>query len=267
MKFIVILLLASVAQAQTLGRPAILRDVGIEQKMGAQTPLDVEFSDEAGRPVTLRQYLGKPVILALVYYQCPSLCNLVLNGVVSAVKNLKLKSGVDYNVVAVSFDPRETPEMALAKKRTYLQELGSDAKGASEGWHFLTGDQENSKQLAKAVGFHFIYDSNTNQYVHPSAVMILTPGGRVSRYFYGVSYQPRDVRLGLVEASQGTIGTPVDQVLLYCFHYDPANGKYGFVIMNVLRLGGLLTLFALVGFILIHLRRDFRRYDARRGAF
>lgn len=266
MKFILILMLASVAQAQTLGRPAILRDVGIDQKMGSQTPLDTEFIDEAGRPVTLRHYLGKPVILALVYYQCPSLCNLVLNGVVNAVKNLKLKAGVDYSVVAVSFDPRETPEMAAAKKSTYMQQLGAGG-GASEAWHFLTGDQESSKGLAKSVGFHYIYDSNTNQYVHPSAVMILTSGGRVSRYFYGVDYQPRDVRLGLIEASQGTIGTPVDQVLLYCFHYDPATGKYGLVIMNVLRLGGILTVLALVGFMLIHLRRDFRRYDDDRREF
>jgi protein SCO1/2 len=174
---------------------------------------------------------------------------------------------VDYNVVAVSFDPRETPEMAAAKKRSYMQELGDSAetRSAADGWHFLTAEQEASKLLGKSVGFHFIYDATTNQYVHPSAVMILTPGGRVSRYFYGIDYQPRDIRLGLVESSKGAIGTPVDQVLLYCFHYDPANGKYGLVIMNVLRLGGLLTLAALLGFIVLSVRRDFRAHAARTG--
>ncbi len=246
----------------SLGRPAILRNVGIDQKMGAQTPLDLSFVDESGSPVTLRRYLGKPVILALVYYQCPSLCNLVLNGIVRGVKDLALSPGVDYNVVAVSFDPRETPEMAGAKKRGYMQELAGSRRQASaepsEGWHFLTADQEASKLLAKTVGFRYIYDSVTNQYAHPAAVMILTPEGRVSRYFYGIDYQPRDLRLGLIEASHDSIGTPVDQVLLYCFHYDPATGKYGLVIMNVLRLGGLLTLAALIGFVMFNLRRDFR---------
>jgi protein SCO1/2 len=260
MIFALVVLLASNAYAQILERPALLQNVGIEQKMGAETPLDLAFSDEAGQPATLRNFLGKPVILALVYYQCPSLCNLVLNGVLRSVNDVKLNSGSDYNIVAVSFDPRETPEMAAAKKHTYLQQYNDEDRARREaaGWHFLTGEQEASKSLAKAIGFNYSYDATTNQYVHPSAVMILTPGGRVSRYFYGVEYPPRDMRLALVEASDGGIGTAVDQVLLYCFHYDPAIGKYGIAIMNVLRLTALLTLLALFAFILSSLRKDFR---------
>ena len=240
---------------QLYTRSPLLRSVGIDQKMGAQVPLDLPFTDDAGRDVTLRQYFGKPVILALVYYQCPSLCNMVLNGVVHAVKDVPWNAGKEFDVVAVSFDPRETPEMARAKKQTYLKDYGR--AGAEPGWHFLTGSEKSSVQLANAVGFHFAYDAMTNQYAHPSAILIVTPEGRVARYFYGINYLPRDVRLGLVEASEAHIASPVDQVLLYCYHYDPSNGKYGMVIMNVLRLGGLLTLGTLLVFMFIMLRRDF----------
>jgi protein SCO1 len=257
---IVVLMLlcsAAIAQAQaTFGRPTILRDIGITQKMGAQLPLDLPFADEAGQPVNLRQYLGKPVILALVYYQCPSLCNLVLGGLLRSVKNLQMTAGAEYDVVAVSFDPRETPELAAAKKQTYVKNYGR--AGAEAGWHFLTGPESSSKALADAAGFRYAYDPLSKQYAHASAIIILTPEGRVARYFYGIDYPVRDVRLGLVEASNNRIGTAVDQVLLFCFHYDAANGKYGLMIVNILRAAGILTAGALFTFMIVMFRRDFR---------
>jgi len=266
-----LLLFAGIATAQTYAPPQnqvyapsrLLQTVGINQKMGAQIPLDVPFADESGRDVTLRQYLGKPVILALVYYQCPSLCNMVLNGVLSSAKSLDLTAGKQYDVIAVSFDPRETPQMAAAKKQTYVKDY--QRQRADQGWHFLTGPETSTKALAAAVGFRYVYDAMTNQYAHSSAIMILTPEGRVARYFYGIQYPPRDVRLGLVEASTGKIGTPTDQVLLYCFHYDPTTGKYALVIMNVLRLAALITLGALLTFIFVMFRRDFRAAHLQRG--
>ena len=244
------------AQVQTGWRPALLRSVGIEQKMGAQVPVDTLFEDEAGRPATLRKYLGKPVILALVYYQCPSLCNMVLSGVLRSVKSLSMTAGDEYNIVAVSFDPRENAEMAAAKKVSYIK--GYNRPGAEGGWHFLTGSESSSKALADSVGFHFAYDNVTNQYAHGSAIILLTPEGRVARYFYGIDYPARDVRFGLEEASHRRIGSPVDAVLLYCYHYDPSNGKYGMVIMNVLRLAGFATVAALATFMIVMLRRDFK---------
>ncbi len=254
----------AILQAQIYAPPAptqlssspLLKNVGINQRMGAQVPLDLEFNDETGQLVTLRQYFGKPVILALVYYECPSLCNLVLNGLVRSVKDLSLTAGEDYDVVAVSFDPRETPEMARAKKQTYMKDY--NRPGTEKGWHFLTGDEAASKALADSVGFRFVYDTMTNQYAHGSGIMLLTPEGRTTRYFFGIDYPARDVKLGLVEASHNRIGSAIDQVELYCFHYDPAKGKYGLVIMNVLRLGGLLTLGLLAGFMIVMFRRDFR---------
>jgi len=250
-------------QTQVYAPSRLLQTVGINQKMGAQIPLDLPFADESGRDVTLRQYFDRPVILALVYYQCPSLCNMVLNGVLSSVKALDMTTGSQYEVVAVSFDPRETPQMAAAKKQTYLKDY--QRPGAEQGWHFLTGPETSSKALAAAVGFRYVYDAMTNQYAHSSAIMILTPAGRVARYFYGIQYPPRDVRLGLVEASGGKIGTPTDQVLLYCFHYDPTTGKYALVIMNVLRLAALITLGALLTFMFVMFRRDFRAAHLQRG--
>ena len=247
---------AAFAQVQTGWRPAVLRSVGIDQKLGAQVPVDVPFIDEDGRPAALRQFLGKPVILALVYYQCPSLCNMVLNGVLRSVRNLTMTAGNEYDIVAVSFDSRETPEMAAAKKASYVK--GYSRPGAEQGWHFLSGSAASSKMLADSVGFHFAYDSGTNQFAHGSAIMLLTPEGRVARYFYGIDYPERDVRLGLVEASNRTIGSAVDQVMLYCYHYDPSKGKYGMVIMNVLRLAGIATVSALAVFIILMFRRDFK---------
>lgn len=247
-------------------KPAALRNVGIEQKMGAQVPLDVPFVDEAGKAVRLRAYSGKPIILALVYYQCPSLCNMILNGVVRSVKNLKLTAGHDYQVVAVSFDPHETPEMAAAKKASYLKEYGHP--GSENGWHFLTGAEGASRAVADAVGFHYAYDSVSNQYAHASAIVVLTPEGLTSQYFYGIEYPARDLRLALVEASHDRIGSVVDQVLLYCYHWDPSRGKYGVVIQNVLQIAGLLTLASLVAFMTIMFRRDYhaREIARHRGA-
>lgn len=244
--------------------PAILRSVGIEQKMNAQVPLNLMFNDEHGHSVKFGDFLGKPVILALVYYQCPSLCNMVLNGVVRAVRGLPMNAGDQFNVVAVSFDPRETREMAAAKKQTYLKEY--DRAGGENGWHFLTGPAGSSRTLADTVGFRYSYDSLTNQFAHASAIMILTPEGRVARYFYGIDYPARDVRLGLEEASEGRISSRVDQVLLYCYHYDPAQGKYGLVVMNVLRLAGMITVACLAGFMILMFRRDFRRAPHPGGA-
>jgi protein SCO1/2 len=246
----------AIGQVQTGWRPTLLKSVGIDQKMGAEVPLDMPFADESGKPVTLRQYAGKPVILALVYYQCPSLCNMVLNGVLRSVKNLPMTAGDQYDIVAVSFDPRETPEMAAAKKVSYIK--GYNRPGADQGWHFLTGAEASSKSLADAVGFHYAFDQVNNQYAHGSAIILLTPEGHVTRYFYGIEYPARDLRLGLVEASERHIGSPVDQVMLYCYHYDPSNGKYGMVIMNVLRLAGFATVGALATFMLIMFRRDFK---------
>ncbi|MEO8126441.1 MAG: SCO family protein [Bryobacteraceae bacterium] len=243
-------------QVQTSAPSRVLQKVGISQKMGGQIPLDLHFADESGRDVQLRQYFGKPVILALVYYQCPSLCNMVLNGVLRSVKGLEMTAGNEYEVVAVSFDPRETPQMAAAKKQNYINQY--NRTGAEKGWHFLTGEERSSKALADTVGFRYVYDAMTNQYAHSSAIMVLTPDGRIARYFYGIDYPAHNVRLALVEASSGSIGTPTDQVLLYCFHYDPATGKYALVVMNLLRVGGVITMALLFGFLIVMFRRDYR---------
>jgi len=221
--------------------PRLVRDVGFDQRLDAQVPLDLEFRDESGAPVMLGQYFGeRPVILVLAYYRCPMLCNLVLNGLTQALRDISFDAGREFEVVAVSFDPRETPELAAAKKRTYATRYGRP--GGEAGWHFLTGKQPAIDALTKAVGFRYAYDSPSDEFAHASGIVVLTPRGRVSRYFYDIRYEPRDVRLGLVEASQGRIGSPIDQVLLFCFHYDPAEGKYGAAVMRFVRLGGVLTL-------------------------
>lgn len=253
--FALFLASAALLRAQaTFGRPLLLRHVGIEQKMGAQLPLDVPFTDDEGHPVTLRQYTGKPIVLTLVYYTCPSLCDLVLNGLVRSVHGLKFTAGDDFQVVAISFDPRENSPLARDKKANYLKSYGRP--GTANGFHFLTGTEASSKMVANAVGFKYAYDSNSNQYAHPSAIMIATPEGKISRYFYGVDYPGRDVKLGLMDASGGKIGSPIDQVQLFCFHYDPASGKYGLLIMNVLRLMGIATLVLLGGGVLLMMRHD-----------
>lgn len=263
--FVTMLLAAGLVRAQTIGRPAILRDVGFEQHMGATVPLDAPLVDEQGHAVTLRKYAGKPMILALVYYQCPSLCDLVLNGVARAAKALKFVAGDQYQIVAVSFDSRENYPLAAAKKQTYLKTYGRP--GGEAGWHFLTGPDSSSRAIADAVGFHYRYDPLSNQFAHASGIMLLTPDGRVARYFYGIDYQPRDVKLGLEDASGGKIGSPIDAVQLFCFHYDPANGKYSLLITHVLQLAGIATLALLLGFMLINLRRDYHgRFNGPRPA-
>jgi protein SCO1 len=238
--------------------PDILAKVGIDQKLDAQIPLDATFRDETGRPVKLAEYFGKrPVVLSLVYYECPMLCTQVLNGAVAAFKVLNFTVGEDFDVVTVSFNPKETPVMASAKKQTYLAKYGRP-QGAA-GWHFLTGEQASIDALAGAVGFRYTFDTSSGQYVHASAIMVLTPQGRVSKYFYGIDYPPKDIRLGLIEASNGKIGSPVDQLLLYCYHYDPHSGKYSMVVMNVLRLAGVATVLLMAGFIGLMWIRDRRK--------
>ncbi len=236
-------------------QPYQLTQVRIDQKLDSQVPLDLHFRDEAGKVVRLGDFFGqKPVVLSLVYYECPMLCTLVLNGMVTSFKVLSFDVGKEFEVVTVSFNPRETPQLAAAKKQSYLKRYSR--ANAEKGWHFLTGDQDQIAKLADAVGFRYAYDPKTEQYAHASAIMVLTPKGHVARYYYGIEYAPRDLRLGLIEASANKIGSPVDQVLLYCFHYDPMTGKYGLVVRNVLRLGGVATVLLLGGFIAVMLRRE-----------
>lgn len=227
---------------------SISDDVGIDQRLGERIPLDLPFRDEQGRAVVLGDFFrDKPVILSCVYYRCPMLCTQVLNGVLKAAQGLKLQMGADYTVLSVSIDPRDTPAKAAEKKRNYAREYRRP--GADVGWRFLTGQPEAIAALTKAVGFRYRYDAASDQFAHASGVIVLTPDGRISRYFYGIDYPPRDLRLGLVESSQKRIGSPVDQVLLLCFHYDPVTGRYGLAISALLRLAGLATLLALGMFL------------------
>ncbi len=237
---------------QSVGvRPELLKQVGIDQKLNQSIPLDLTFRDEDGKTVALGQFFGqKPVILTLVYYNCPMLCTQVLNGVESSLKELSTDIGNQYDVVTISIDPTESHVLAKTKKEMYVGMYGRS--GAAEGWHFLTGDEPQIKQLANAVGFRYAYDPDSKQFAHASAIMLLTPEGKISRYFYGIQYPTRDLRLGLVEASEGKIGTPVDQVLLFCYHYDPATGKYGLLISHVIQIGGALTVLILgVGMLIL----------------
>jgi protein SCO1/2 len=236
-------------------RPPRLENVGIEQRLDSQVPPNLPFRDETGRAVKLGDYFGKkPLILNLVYYNCTMLCGEALAGLSSAMRLVKFDVGKEFEVVTVSFDPRETPEIAAAKKKDYVKRYGRS--GADVGWHFLTGPAEAVNALTKAVGFQYQYDPKINQFAHATAIMVLTPHGRISRYFYGVDFPPKDLRMGLVEASQGKIGNPIDAVLLYCYHYDPATGKYGAVIANILRLAAAATILILGGFIFVMLRLE-----------
>jgi protein SCO1/2 len=235
----------------------LLEGVTFEQRLDAQTPLELPLVDDDGTATTLGDSLnGRPAILVLAYYRCPMLCNQVLVGLARSLRGGSLKPGQDLEVVVVSFDPNDTVEMAAAKKESVIAAYDFNATG--EGWHFLTGEAENIAQLAEKVGFKYVHDAATDQYAHASGIVILTPTGRVSKYFYGIDYPTRDVRLALVEASAGKIGTVVDQLLLFCFHYDPLTGRYGLAIMRVIRAGGVLTVAALVGFIWMSLRRERR---------
>lgn len=243
--------------------PALKQGVTIDQNLNAQLPLELTFRDETGQTVRLGQYFrDKPVVLALVYYECPGLCDLILNGLSNAMHQISLNVGTDYQVVTVSFNPKETWQLATAKKANYVEKY--NRPGAQEGWHFLTGDQANIKALADTVGFHYKYDQQTQQYVHASAIYVITPEGKISRYFYGIAYNPRDFRLGLVEASANKIGTLADQVLLFCCQYDPTTGKYGVAITRVIRVFGSATALMLFGFVFVMLRRE-RRGHAGAG--
>jgi protein SCO1 len=235
-------------------RPPRLENVGIEQRLDSQVPPDLAFRDETGKSVQLGDYFGrKPLVLNLVYYRCPMLCGEVLAGLTGSMRMVSFDLGHEYDVITVSFDPNETPQTAASKKEEYLRRYGR--AGAADGWHFLTGSADSINALTRAVGFQYQYDPKINQYAHATAIMVLTPQGRISRYFYGVDFPPKDLRLGLVEASHGKIGGPVDQVLLYCYHYDPATGKYGAIIANILQLAAGLTILilGLLLFILIRL--------------
>ena len=260
-----LLTLAAAAGAQTIpgnvgkssaGLPPALLNVGFEPPLNGQIPLDLGFRDEAGRDVRLRDYFGqqKPVLLALVYYACPMLCNQVEQGVVGSLKMLSFNPGRDYDVVFVSFDPSESPGMAAQKKESAMSHFGRRETAA--GWHFLTGSQDSIAALTKAANFRYSFEAKSGIFAHASGIMLLTPDGRISRYFYGVEYPSRDVRLGLVDASAGKIGTPIDHLLLYCFQYDPSTARYSATILRVVRLGGIATILVMIAGVLIFRRRD-----------
>jgi protein SCO1/2 len=229
--------------------------VNISQRLNDRIPADLAFRDENGNAVRLGDYFGKkPIVLSLVYFECPALCTEVLNGELRTMKVLSLDLGKDYEAVTVSFQPKDTPTLAKAKRDVYVGQYGRS--GSAQSWHFLTGEQPSIDALTQAAGFQYAYDPAIKQYAHAAAILVLTPEGRISRYFYGVQYSARDLRLGLVEASEGKIGTITDHAILYCYQYDPMTGKYGLIVMNVVRAGGLLTVLALGLFMLIMFRRE-----------
>jgi protein SCO1 len=258
-KFTISLFIVAVAFAAFADqdRPAALQGVGIDQRLNEQAPLELMFRDETGRSVKLGDYFSdKPVILSLVYYECPMLCTLTLNGLVRSMRVLPFGVGERYTVVTVSFNPHETSSLAAAKKKEYLSHYARP--GGETGWHFLTGDESSIQKLTQAVGFHYNYDAQSGQYAHATGLVILTPRGKIARYFYGVEFSPRDLRLALDEASANKIGSPVDAMLLFCFHYDPMTGKYGLAIMRVIQLAGAGTVLALGGFMAVMLWRERR---------
>jgi protein SCO1/2 len=237
-------------------RPAILKDVSFRQRLNETLPLDAAFLDENGRSVRLGDYFGgsKPVVLAFVYYQCPMLCIQVMNGISSSLRALPFEAGKDFDVVLISFDPRDTPAAAAEKKRTHLDYWA--AQSTASGWHLLTGDESTIARVTAAAGFSYQWDDLTQQFAHVSGVLVVTPDGRLSRYFYGVEYSPKELRLALVESGQGQIGSVIDELLLYCYHYDPASGRYGVIVMNLIRVGGVLTVAFILGVMLLTRRRD-----------
>ncbi len=242
-----------------------IKDVSFEQHLGQQVDLDLNFKDENGQEIRLGDYFheGKPVILALVYYECPMLCTMVLNGVVRSLRPLSLSPSKDFEVVIVSFNPKEGPELAMKKRTGYLKSY--DRPGTEDGWHFLTGEPAAIDSLTSEAGFHYVYDEATEQYAHATGIMVLTPKGVFSRYLYGIDYAPKDLRLSLAEASGGKVGGLVAQALLLCYKYDPATGKYGATVMFFVRLAGVLTIIAIVGFILLSRRRDHHRNHQQAG--
>jgi protein SCO1 len=235
--------------------PPQLKDVTFKQKLNEKLPLDAMFKDETGRSVALGDYFGhRPVVLAFVYYSCPMLCTQVMNGISSALTVLSFKAGEDFDVVLVSFDPRDTAAVAAEKKQAHLQYWSAEKTAGA--WHFLTGDEATIKRVTSAAGFNYRWDEATKQFAHVSGVLVVNPDGRLSRYFYGVEYSPKDLRLALVESGQGHVGSAIDELLLYCYHYDPESGRYGVIVMNLIRLGGVLTMLAMGSFIVLMRRRD-----------
>jgi len=235
----------------------LIKQVGFEQKLNQQLPLDLAFTDSTGQPVRLSRYFkagGKPVVMALGYYECPMLCSMVRNGLFETLQELSFDVGDEFEVIIVGIDPDETPEIAEAKRRASVMEYGRSF--SDEGWNFLVGGQESIEQLAEAVGFKYTYDPKIDQYLHPSGIIVLTPQGKIARYFYGIDYPAQDLRLGLVEAAESKIGSPVDQALLLCYQYDPVSGQYTFFLMNVVRVAGLSTVALIGGFLLVMFRRD-----------
>lgn len=245
----------TVAGPPAAAKPSILSAIGFDQRLGETIPLDIALRDEAGRAVRLGDYFGtRPVVLTLVYYECPMLCTLTLNSLSSALATLAFDIGKEFDVVTVSFDPREKPPLASGKKKAYLSRYGRP--GAEAGWHFLTGDREDLARLTSAVGFRYQWDEEIRQFAHPSGLVVLTPEGRIARYLYGIEYAPKDLRLALVEASERRIGTPVDQAMLFCYQYNPATGRYGLLTMRLVRGGAILTVLALGGFIFTMRRQE-----------
>jgi protein SCO1/2 len=242
-------------ETKTVAPPG-LAGVGIDQRLNEQVPLNLTFRDEQGKTVRLGDYFheGRPVILNLVYYQCPMLCTEVLNGLTAAMKVIGFVPGKEFEVVTLSIDPRETPQLAANKKEMYLKRLGNPE--AAKGWHFLTGDQPQIAALADAAGWHYRYDPKLDQFAHAAGILLITPEGRIAQYYYGVEYSARDLRLGIVQASQNRIGSLADQVLLYCYHYDPRTGRYGATITNIIRLAGLTTVIVLGGVLVLLFRHE-----------
>jgi protein SCO1/2 len=247
------------AAANNAPRPDdVLAGIDVRQRLGEALPLDAVFTDESGARVELGDYFGdRPVVLALVYYECPMLCTLVLNGLVKALRAMKYEPGDEFEIVVVSFDPEETPDLAAAKKAKYVDAYDRDLGG--EGWHFLTGDVDSIGRLTEAAGFDYVYDPQRDEYAHAATLMIVTPEGKLARYLFGVEYSSRDLQLAVVEASQGTIGGVVERFLLFCYHYDPALGRYSAAAMNLVRLGGIATVSGMVIFFMVMRRRERRR--------
>jgi protein SCO1/2 len=238
-------------------KPGILNEIGIDQRIGEHLPLDIPFTDETGKTVRLGDYFGKrPVILALVYYECPMLCTQVLNGLVSALGVMNFDAGREFDVVAVSFNPKEGPGLASQKKASYMERYGRPQTAG--GWHFLTGSEESIRRLTSAVGFRYTFDDESKQFAHGAAIQVLTPTGTLARYFYGIEFSARDIRFGLIEAADERIGTPIDDVLLLCYHYDPATGKYGAAVLGLVRVGGIATVLTFLVFLTVSLRHERR---------
>jgi protein SCO1/2 len=250
----------SEAEANT-GLPSALKTVGIDQKLGNQLPLETVLKDEDGHDVKLGEYFksGRPVVLVFAYYECPMLCTQVLNGITGSLKGINLDAGKDFDVVAISFDPRdnETPGLAKNKKANYVERY--NRPGTENGWHFLTGSQDSIKAVTDAAGFKYEWDDKTQQFAHAAGVMVVTPEGKMSRYFYGIDYAPKDIKFGIMDSAQAKIGTPAEQLLLYCYHYDPASGKYGLAILRVMRLAGVATLLGMGAMAFVFWKRNKRK--------